>query len=109
MSVIEKGSTVLVTGVNGFIASHVADQLLEAGYKVKGTARSADKAKWLEELFDKKYGKEKYETVVVADMIEDGAFDEAVKGKPIMSTFSLALYMLTSIQASVVYVISPVS
>lgn len=29
---IPKGSTVLVTGVTGFIASHVADQLLQAGY-----------------------------------------------------------------------------
>lgn len=28
---IPKGSTVLVTGVTGFIASHTADQLLQAG------------------------------------------------------------------------------
>lgn len=81
MSVIESGSTVLVTGVNGFIASHVADQLLEAGYKVRGTVRSADKAKWVEELFEKKYGQGKYDTVVVSDMVGDGAFDEAVKGE----------------------------
>lgn len=80
MSTIEKGSTVLVTGVNGFIASHVADQLLQAGYNVRGTARSTSKADWLYELFDTKYGKGKFECVEVADMVHDGAFDEAVKG-----------------------------
>lgn len=31
---------VLVTGVSGYVASHVADQLLKAGYKVRGTVRS---------------------------------------------------------------------
>jgi nucleoside-diphosphate-sugar epimerase len=31
---------VLVTGIGGYVASHVADQLLKAGYKVRGTVRS---------------------------------------------------------------------
>ncbi|KAF8879115.1 hypothetical protein BD779DRAFT_1789028 [Infundibulicybe gibba] len=35
------GKLVLVTGVSGFIAGHVADALLEAGYRVRGTARGA--------------------------------------------------------------------
>ncbi|KAG6819145.1 hypothetical protein H0H93_014920 [Arthromyces matolae] len=33
------GKLVLVTGVTGFIAGHVANQLLDAGYRVRGTAR----------------------------------------------------------------------
>ncbi|KAF8894219.1 hypothetical protein CPB84DRAFT_1783007 [Gymnopilus junonius] len=32
---------VLITGVTGFIASHIADQLLERGYRVRGTARGS--------------------------------------------------------------------
>lgn len=32
---------ILVTGVTGFIAGHVVEQLLRAGYHVRGTARSA--------------------------------------------------------------------
>jgi nucleoside-diphosphate-sugar epimerase len=34
---------VVVTGITGYIAQHCALQLLEAGYRVRGTARSADK------------------------------------------------------------------
>ncbi|KAK5701420.1 hypothetical protein LTR17_022613 [Elasticomyces elasticus] len=80
MSTIENGSTVLVTGANGYIASHVADQLLQKGFKVRGTVRSDAKAEWLYTLFNDKYGKGKFEAVAVADMVAEGAFDEAVKG-----------------------------
>ncbi|KAJ7615669.1 hypothetical protein DFH06DRAFT_1286152 [Mycena polygramma] len=87
---IGKGSLVLVTGrppvvtgglgANSFIGSHVVDQLLAAGYNVRGTSRSVDKSKWLEELFDEKYGRGRFEAVSVPDMIQDGAFDKSVKG-----------------------------
>lgn len=80
-SALAKGSTILVTGANGFIASHVADQLLLAGYKVRGTARDEAKTKWVQELFDAKYGRGKCEAVVVPDMAAKGAFDEVVKGE----------------------------
>ncbi|OLN96042.1 Aldehyde reductase 2-like protein 1 [Colletotrichum chlorophyti] len=65
---VPKGSTILVTGVNGFIGSHVADQLLERGYKVRGAVRDINKNKWLSDLFEKKYGKERFEFVAVPDM-----------------------------------------
>ena len=77
---IEKGSLVLVTGVTGYIASHTANHVLEAGYRVRGTSRSKEKAQWLFDLFDEKYGKGKFEVSVVEDMMAEGAFDEAVKG-----------------------------
>ena len=78
--VIPPGSTVLVTGANGFIGSHITDQLLQAGYLVRGTSRDIAKTVWMTELFDKKYGKGKFEAFVVEDMVESGAFDEACKG-----------------------------
>ena len=37
-------TTVLVTGATGFIAQHCVVQLLDAGYRVRGTARSAERA-----------------------------------------------------------------
>lgn len=80
MATIEKGSLILVTGVTGFIASHVALRCLEDGYRVRGTVRSESKAAWLYDLFDPKFGKGKFETFVVPDMVADGAFNDAVKG-----------------------------
>ena len=38
---------VLITGVTGFIASHLAERLLAAGIPVRGTARRPDAADWL--------------------------------------------------------------
>ncbi|KAL8825860.1 MAG: hypothetical protein Q9170_007630 [Blastenia crenularia] len=74
------GSLVLVTGVTGYIGSHVADQLLQVGYRVRGTVRDEAKAQWVNELFTKKYGEGKLETVIVKDMGAKGAFDEACEG-----------------------------
>jgi len=79
-SAIPKGSLVLVTGVNGYIGSHIADQLLEAEYRVRGTTRSAEKVKGLSVLWEQKYGPNKIEFVVVPEMSKEGAFDDAVKG-----------------------------
>lgn len=60
--------TVLVTGATGFIAAHLVEQLLDAGYTVRGTARQAPPA-----------GRTGLE-YVVADLTRPGAFDEAVNG-----------------------------
>jgi len=79
-SAIPINSVVLVTGVNGFIGSHVADQFLQAGYKVRGSVRKAPKADGLKTFWDKKYGQGKFEVVEVPEMAVKGAFDEAVKG-----------------------------
>ncbi|EEU41260.1 uncharacterized protein NECHADRAFT_46394 [Fusarium vanettenii 77-13-4] len=78
--VIPKGSTVMVTGVNGFIGSHVADQFLQFGFKVRGTVRDTAKNTWVSNLFEKKYGKGSFELVSVPNMTVDGALDEGVKG-----------------------------
>ncbi|KAL8991716.1 MAG: hypothetical protein Q9169_007718, partial [Polycauliona sp. 2 TL-2023] len=74
------GSTVLVTGISGYIGSHVADQLLLSGYCVRGTVRDEAKGRWVKELFAGKYGEDKIETVIVTDMAQSGAYDEACKG-----------------------------
>ncbi|KAH8816908.1 hypothetical protein F5884DRAFT_873743 [Xylogone sp. PMI_703] len=78
---LPKGSWVLVTGVTGYIASHVALEFLKLGYKVRGTVRDPEKARWLtEETFAPEASAGSFEISVVPDMAIDGAFDEAVKG-----------------------------
>ena len=77
---IPKGSTVLITGVNGYIASHVADQVIAAGYRVRGTVRSKAKGELMTEVYEKRHGPGKFESIVVPDMAVAHAFDDAVKG-----------------------------
>ncbi|KAH7011053.1 aldehyde reductase [Ilyonectria destructans] len=73
-------SWVVVSGVSGFIGSHVADQVLEVGYKVRGTTRDSKKNAWVEDYFKQKYGSESFELVEVPDMTAEGAFDNVVSG-----------------------------
>ncbi|OAA66939.1 NAD dependent epimerase/dehydratase [Niveomyces insectorum RCEF 264] len=77
---VPKGSTVLVTGVNGFIGSHVANQFVHYGYKVRGTVRDTAKNAWISTYFDKTYGPGNFELVSVPDMTVEGAYAEAAKG-----------------------------
>ena len=72
------GSLVLVSGANGYIASHIVDILLQLGFNVRGTIRTAKP--WLDSFFQTKYGKTRYESVIVPAIELDGSFDEAVKG-----------------------------
>ncbi|KAJ3479149.1 hypothetical protein NLI96_g9264 [Meripilus lineatus] len=67
---------VLVTGVTGYLGSHVVNELLKAGYRVRGTARSAkvDAAKqgYIQ------YG-DRYDVIGIDDLIK-GDFSKALEG-----------------------------
>ena len=70
---------VLVTGASGFLATHVVQQLQQAGYRVRGTVRSTkneDKVKPLRELCpDSKHPLE----LVEADLTQPDSWKAAVK------------------------------
>ncbi|KAH7077719.1 hypothetical protein BKA63DRAFT_410328 [Paraphoma chrysanthemicola] len=78
--VIKSGATIFVTGVNGLIGSHVADQLLARGYNVRGAVRDVEKTKWLKDFFDGRHKGVKFELVGVPDMTADGCYDAHVEG-----------------------------
>ncbi|BEI83003.1 hypothetical protein CcaverHIS002_0308710 [Cutaneotrichosporon cavernicola] len=78
MPAVPLGSLVLVTGASGFIAVHTIKTFLENGYPVRGTVRSHAKGEYLADLF--KGSKVPFEYVIVEDIAQPGAFDEAVKG-----------------------------
>ncbi|KZP19343.1 NAD(P)-binding protein [Athelia psychrophila] len=65
---------VLITGVTGFLAQHVVAATLNAGFRVRGTIRSASKANGLLEKFPKNF-----ETVVVQDVATSDLTD-VIKG-----------------------------
>lgn len=82
----DSGVKVLVTGATGFIAQHCMLQLLEAGYAVRGTARSANAAGNVSRVLAPHLGAaarkrlmDDFE-VVTADLSADAGWDVAVAG-----------------------------
>lgn len=75
---IPHGSKVLVTGANGYIASHIINVLLELGYFVRGTVRTS--MPWLQDYFEKEWGPDRCEFVQVPDFQKVDAFDSCVQG-----------------------------
>ncbi|TGO26465.1 hypothetical protein BPAE_0059g00350 [Botrytis paeoniae] len=71
--------TVLITGINGYIASVLGLHLLQAGYSVRGTTRRISSA---EPLLKGPYAPyiDRVKIYEVPDITIAGAFDEAVKG-----------------------------
>ncbi|CAM1510944.1 Fc.00g084570.m01.CDS01 [Cosmosporella sp. VM-42] len=110
---IPKGSTILVTGVNGLLGSNIADRFLHYGYKVRGVVRDLEKSAWLAALFDKRYGAKNFELVVAGDMVAEGAYGEVVKGADFrhvaFESLSLTISVTSTGVSAVVHTASPMS
>ncbi|RYP56752.1 hypothetical protein DL771_011620 [Monosporascus sp. 5C6A] len=77
---IPKG-TILVTGLNGYLAGRVAEAVLKAGYRVRGTVRRlATGLRVQEALIELGYNKDLVEVIQVSDITQPSAFDEAAFG-----------------------------
>jgi len=84
--------TVLISGINGYIAARTAETFLEAGYSVRGTVRSLSSAKGLQDVLENYVEAGKLSIVEVPDITKDGAFDEAVKGNFLTSVSETITY-----------------
>jgi dihydroflavonol-4-reductase len=74
-------STVLVTGASGFIAQHTILRALEAGYRVRGTIRSLDRAGEVRGVIaEHAAGAADRFEVVAADLMRDDGWADAVRG-----------------------------
>jgi dihydroflavonol-4-reductase len=71
-----KDQTVLVTGITGFIGLHCAAQLIEAGYRVRGTLR--DKSREAE--VRSTLGTHDDLEIVEADLLRDTGWQDAAQG-----------------------------
>jgi nucleoside-diphosphate-sugar epimerase len=72
-----EGKIVVITGITGYLATELAFQLVEKGYKVRGTVRSIAKAKDIQHLLP---------TVQLfeADLLQEGSFDKALEGAAVL-------------------------
>lgn len=74
------GTLVLVTGASGFIAKHIVLALLKAGYRVRGTVRSADKADGLAATMAQHGADASRLECVETDLLLDAGWDMATAG-----------------------------
>jgi nucleoside-diphosphate-sugar epimerase len=77
---LEPGALILVTAANGFIASHIVDQLLNFGYRVRGTVRSQARSSWMTPFFTARHPNASLEIVELPDIGVRGCYDAALVG-----------------------------
>lgn len=70
--------TILVTGANGFVSSHIIKTFLERGYSIRGTVRSASSATSIKSTLSEYSSRLSF--AIVPDIASANAFDEAIKG-----------------------------
>lgn len=73
------GNTVLITGISGFIANHCAVELLNAGYRVRGSLRSLGRAGQVKDILARHADVTNLE-LAEADLESDAGWEEAVAG-----------------------------
>lgn len=72
-------SPILVTGASGFLAIHTIVQLLQQGYKVRGTIRSLSKEAEVRKTISKYVHANDRLEILPADLEQDSGWDEAMR------------------------------
>ncbi|KAK4642293.1 hypothetical protein QC761_506420 [Podospora bellae-mahoneyi] len=85
----------LITGINGFIAARTALTFLQAGYRVRGTARSLHSTKPLLSAISAELVAN-LEIVEVPDITIPGAFDQAIKGVTTVAHLASPIFLTST-------------
>jgi len=71
---------VLLTGISGFLGSHIALQLLKKGYEVRGSVRNLDRAGEVRQTLENHGANIKNLEFVALDLNDDAGWNEAMDG-----------------------------
>lgn len=77
---LPRGSIVLLTGASGFIGSSIAQELLEAGFIVRGAGRNPSNLTALQAKFERTYGKGTFEAVQIKDYTDSATIEKHMSG-----------------------------
>lgn len=77
----ELNKTVVVTGITGFLGSHIAIQLLNQGFNVRGTLRSLERAKQTKQIIlNNAKGREAQLSFFECELLSDAGWQEVMSG-----------------------------
>ena len=71
---------VLLTGISGFIAKHVAIELLNSGYEVLGTVRDINSIEITKKTLEENNASTEKLSFVELDLLKDDGWDKAAEG-----------------------------
>ena len=71
---------VLLTGISGFIAKHVAIELLNSGYEVLGTVRDINSVEITKKTLEQNNTSTENLSFVELDLLKDNGWDKAAEG-----------------------------
>ena len=71
---------VLLTGISGFIAKHVAIELLNSGYEVLGTVRDINSVEITKKTLEVNNALTENLSFVELDLLKDNGWDKAAEG-----------------------------
>jgi len=72
--------TVLLTGISGFLGSHIALQLLKAGFRVRGSLRDLNRSEEVRQTLENHGADIKRLELVALDLNDDAGWNEAMQG-----------------------------
>lgn len=90
MPAIPSTSTILISGVSGFIPIHTAKLALQKGFTVVGTVRSEAKGEYVKKTLG---NNERFSYTIVKDISQPNAFDEAIKVAKFDGVLHMARYV----------------
>ena len=71
---------VLLTGISGFVAKHVAIELLNSGYEVLGTVRNSSSIDQTKKTLEENNVSTEKLSFVKLDLLKDEGWNEAAEG-----------------------------
>lgn len=90
------------------LGAHIVNQLLQRGFRVRGTSRTEKKIQPLAQKWQADFG-DRFEAVIIEDLAKEGALKDAMKGEPYPPSCSCNADLTQTDTSAVAHVASDLS